>query len=105
MASWDDGPLKSKEIAVSKKQRAAMLMEAAKRVNRGDSWFSCSAISDASWEGYNEAYKYADYVGINPKALAFDSSYDRRKYSDYEQKLTRELAILMYREAVLAGEV
>lgn len=90
---------------MSKKQRAAMLMKAAKRILNGDSWFSCSAIYIASDSDCIEANKYADYVGVDRKAPAFNSSADRRKYSDYEQKLTRELAILMYREAVLAGEV
>lgn len=90
---------------MSKKQRAAMLMDAAKRVHRGDSWHSCSAISNASWEGYNEAYKYADYVGVVRYRSAFGLSSDYQEYSSSEQQLTRELAILMYREAVLAGEV
>lgn len=91
---------------MSKKQRAAMLMEAAKRVHRGDSWHSCSAIYAASWEDSTEADKYADYVGVVRHRPAFPFTADYQEYSFGEQQqLTRELAILMYREAVLAGEV
>jgi len=88
---------------VSKKQRAAMLMEAAERVFQGPSWYSCSAISDVSLNSI-EADKYAYYVGVERTLPAFSVD-DCMEYSADDQQLTRELAILMYREAVLAGEV
>lgn len=91
---------------MNKKQRAARLMEAAKRVHRGASWHSCSAIHATSGRGYTEAGKYADYVGVSRYSPAFPFSAEHRRYYTGEQRqLTRELAILMYREAVLAGEV
>lgn len=89
---------------MSKKQRAARLMEAAKRVHRGASWHSCSAIHATSGRDYTEAGKYADYVGISRYSPAFPFTAEYQEYSFSEQQLTRELAILMYREAVLAGE-
>lgn len=90
---------------MNKKQRAARLMEAAKRVHRGASWHSCSAIHATSGRGYTEAGKYADYVGVSRYSPAFPYIADYQEYSLSEQQLARELAILMYREAVLAGEV
>ena len=90
---------------MSKKQRAKMLMEAAKRVFRGTSWYSCSAIcAITNAEDSIEADEYADYVGVERDRTAF-SFYECMEYHDDEQQLARELAILMYREAVLAGEV
>lgn len=90
---------------MNKEQRAARLMEAAKRVHRGASWHSCSAIYATSVGDSTEADKYADYVGVERHRPAFPFSAEHRRYYTGEQQLTRELAILMYREAVLAGEV
>lgn len=88
---------------MSKKQRAKRLMEAAERVVLRT--YSCSAISAVSEGGSAEADKYADYVGVERQRPAFNPSVELRKYTTEERQLTRELAILMYREAVLAGEI
>lgn len=85
----------------NKKQRAARLMLAAKKIFYGRTYYTCYAVLSAS-KSTKEADKYADYVGVERTRPAF--LYDLWEYSADEQQLTRELAILMYREAVLAGE-
>ena len=81
-----------------------MLMEAAERVFQGTAWYSCSAIYAVNGGDTDEADKYADYVGVERHLSAFSFD-DAMEYFTFEEQLTRQLAILMYREAVLAGEV
>lgn len=87
---------------MSKEQRAERLMLAAKRIFYGRTYYTCYAVLSAS-KSTKEADKYADYVGVERTRPAFFFD-DFAEYSDNERQLTRELAILMYREAVLAGE-
>lgn len=88
---------------MSKKQRAKRLMLAAKKIFYGRTRYSCHAVQSTS-KSTKEAIKYAESVGVETNESAFGTFADSWKYSDAEQRLARALAILMYREAVLAGE-
>lgn len=85
----------------SRKQRASHLMSAAKRIFYGKTCYSCNAVRSAS-KSIEEAREYAKSVGVRPDVPAF--GFKCNKYTGRERKLARELAILIYREAVLAGK-
>lgn len=82
----------------SRKKRAELLMEAAQEVFNG---YSCIIIRRIFEYDDEEVVKYAKTMGIDPVFSAFAGE-EYFQYSSEQKRLTRELAILMYRQAVLA---
>lgn len=81
-----------------RKKRAEILMEAAQEVFNG---YSCNVIHRLFEYDDEEVVKYAKTMGIYPDLPAFRGK-EYFQYSSEEKRLARELAILMYRQAVLA---
>lgn len=82
----------------SRKQRAKKLLTAARRI--GPVYYhSCSAVG-ATFQWNGEEDVYACTVGVESCISPFEE--DFLEYNEGEKKLARQLAVLMYRQAVLA---
>ena len=84
---------------MTKRERLDRLMRAAEMLEFTSSsltWCSCPAVRTCA--GTNERDKYSKFVGVSANAAALDDLTE-------QTQLARQLAVLMYREAVKRGEV
>lgn len=82
----------------SRKTRAKKLLTAARRIGSVH-YHSCSAVGAVfQWNGEEDVYAYT--VGVDSHGSAFAE--DFLEYNEGEKRLARQLAVLMYRQAVLA---